>query len=82
VSEIPEDGYAGVDAVWLRRLLRLRDRQLCHSRDSWVRAAKEALAGDPRNLRNKVDMEEMGPVTITNGKDEWFAPSATHSKET
>lgn len=34
------------------------------SRNSWLRAAKSALAGDMRDLRNRVDLAEAGPVEI------------------
>jgi hypothetical protein len=42
----------------LQHLLRLRDRQLLQSNTFWVRAAKEALAGDTRSLKLRVDMAE------------------------
>lgn len=62
MSEEPR--YDGLDADQLRFLLRLRDRQSESSRRYWVRAAEEALAGDPRALRNRVEMAKLGPVEI------------------
>lgn len=45
-------------------LLRIRDRQIETARKYWIIAAKEALAGDTRTLRNRVDMAEAPPVEI------------------
>ncbi|RTL72367.1 MAG: hypothetical protein EKK41_05085 [Hyphomicrobiales bacterium] len=56
--------YEGMDADHLRHLLSVRDRQAEASRKFWIRAAKSALAGDPRELRNRVDLAEAGPVEI------------------
>lgn len=41
-----------------------RDKLAIASRKFWVRAAKAALAGDPRELRNRVDLAEAEPVDI------------------
>ena len=67
--------YSDYDAERLLHFLKLRDRQAVMSRQHWVRAAKAALAGDTRELRNRVDMAEMGPVTLTNGDDEIHIPA-------
>lgn len=51
----------------IRRLihfLKLRDRQQVQSRDYWVRAAEKALAGDPRELRLRVEMAKAPPVDV------------------
>ena len=58
-----------------RHYLSIRDRQAKSSRAYWVRAAKAALAGDPRELRNRVALSEEGPVTITNGDTEHTFPA-------
>lgn len=63
--------YSGKTSDQLQHFLKLRDRQAKMSRELWIRAAKAALNGDPRELRNRVDLAEMGPVTITNGDDEY-----------
>jgi hypothetical protein len=48
----------------LQRLLRNRDRMAEASRKFWVRAAKAAMAGDFRELRNRVDLAEAEPMQI------------------
>jgi hypothetical protein len=63
--------YSVMDMTRLLHFLHLRDRQLRMIREGWVRAAKAALDGDTRDLRNRVELAEMGPVTITNGDDEF-----------
>ena len=42
----------------------LRERQLKTCNDHWYRAAKRALNGDDRALRNRVDMYEAPPVPL------------------
>lgn len=42
---------------------RLR-RQYANSTDFWVRAAKAALAGNPGELRNRVELAEAPPVEV------------------
>lgn len=74
MSRAEETDYSAYDEKKLRHFLRLRDRQARASRESWVRAAKAALAGDPRELRNRVALAEAGPMTLTNGDDEWHVP--------
>jgi len=68
MTDIPEtvlaDLYADLNAAKLRHLLIQRDRQANISRKFWVRAAKAALAGDMRELRNRVDMAEAWPMKI------------------
>lgn len=66
-----EIDYSGYSANELRNLLRQRDRIAVTSRRFWIRAAKAAMAGDFRELRNRVELAESGPVTITNGDHEW-----------
>lgn len=56
--------YENMDADRLRHFLRLRDRQALQSRAFWVRAAKEALAGDMRSLRLRVEVAEAPEVVI------------------
>lgn len=46
------------------RMLRLRNRQLATQRKFWLRDAKEALTGDLRALRNRVEMAEADPVEV------------------
>lgn len=48
----------------LTHMLKVRDRQAMNSRKFWVRAAKAALAGDPRELRNRVELAEAPPVDV------------------
>jgi hypothetical protein len=77
-AKTPEEiDYSGYDRDRLLHFLKLRDRQAKMSRKAWVRAAKEAMNGDWRSLMNRVELAEMGPVTITNGDDEWHVPGAT-----
>ncbi len=52
------------EARRLKFFLDLRDRQLIMQRDSWVKAAELALAGDLRALRLRVDMAKAGPLQI------------------
>lgn len=42
----------------------LRERQLKSCNDHWYKAAKRALAGDDRGLRNRVAMYEAPPVPL------------------
>ena len=42
----------------------LRERQLKRCNDNWYKAAKRALAGDDRGLRNRVAMYEAPPVRL------------------
>jgi hypothetical protein len=72
-----EIDYSGYDRDRLLHFLKLRDRQAKMSRKAWVKAAREAMNGDWRSLMNRVELAEMGPVTITNGDDEWHVPGAT-----
>lgn len=46
------------------RLLAHKDRQAAASRKYWLRAAKAALDGDPRELRNRVELAEADPVEL------------------
>lgn len=48
----------------LERLVRNRDSLAESSRKFWVRAAKAAMAGDFRELRNRVDLSEAPPLQI------------------
>jgi hypothetical protein len=48
----------------LAHSLPVRDRQAVASRKFWVRAAKAALAGDVRELRNRVDLAEAEPLDV------------------
>jgi hypothetical protein len=66
--------YSPYDREALVKLLWNRDRQAKISREFWVRAAKAALAGDTRELRNRIDLAESGPLTLTNGHQEWHVP--------
>ena len=59
-----ERGYADWPADRLLHFLKLRDRQIVQSQNYWLRAAEEALAGDPRALRLRVEMAKMPPVDI------------------
>ena len=47
-------------------LMRLRGRLRVYSNGekAWLRAAKEALAGNMRSLRNRVEMREAPPAEI------------------
>lgn len=47
-----------------KRRADIRERQLKQCNDFWYRAAKEALAGDSRALRNRVEMYEAPPVEV------------------
>ena len=42
----------------------LRERQLKQCNDHWLRAAREALAGDMRALRNRVEMADAPSVDV------------------
>jgi hypothetical protein len=42
----------------------LRERQLQQCNAYWYRAAKEALAGETRSLRNRVEMYEAANVEV------------------
>lgn len=46
------------------RLLKQRDRLAESSRKYWVRAAESALAGDMRELRNRVELAKAPPLDI------------------
>lgn len=48
----------------LNRTIERRDRSSETSRKFWIRAAKAALAGDTRELRNRVELAESAPVEI------------------
>lgn len=48
----------------LKRLVEIRDRHANTSSRFWVRAGKAALAGDPRELRNRIDLAEAPPVDL------------------
>lgn len=56
--------YDDMDADKLRHLLKIRDRQAETSRKFWVRAAEKALAGDPRELRLRVDLANAPPMEL------------------
>lgn len=47
-----------------QHFLRLRDRQITTLRKFWLRDAEEALAGDLRALRNRVEMAKADPVEV------------------
>ena len=47
----------------------LRERQLKTCNDQWYRAAKRALAGDDRALRNRVEMYEAPPAPLVASED-------------
>jgi len=49
--------------------IRMLRRRLDMSTKYWMRAAKAALAGDMRELRNRVDMIEAGPLEIVLSED-------------
>jgi hypothetical protein len=55
---------AALEIEQLRRFVRQRDRLAANSRKYWIRDAKEALNGDVRALRNRVDMAEADPVDV------------------
>lgn len=48
--------------AWARKRLEIQ-------RKHWVRAAKAALAGDTRELRNRVELSEASPVDIVQSDD-------------
>jgi hypothetical protein len=48
----------------LRRQVERRDRMMRRMNEAWVRAAEEALAGDPRALFNKVQMFNIPPAEV------------------
>lgn len=62
MGERMTDRYSSMDAVQLTRLLRQRDKQMVTQTKFWVRAGKEALAGDTRSLRLRIAMAESEPV--------------------
>jgi len=62
----------------LDRTVKRRDRSAETSRKFWIRAAKSALAGDTRELRNRVELAEAGPVEIVLSDTD---PQAPASKE-
>jgi hypothetical protein len=70
-----DDQYADSTREQLIHYLKLRDRQASQSTQAWVRAAHKAMDGDDRELRNRVGLAEMGPVTITNGDTEHHLPA-------
>lgn len=47
----------------------LRERQLKRCNDSWYSAAKRALGGDDRALRNRVEMYEAPPVPLVTSEE-------------
>lgn len=47
----------------------LRERQLKSCNDAWYKAAKRALAGDDRAIRNKVIMYEAPPAPLVASHD-------------
>lgn len=67
--EKPAHPYENLTIETVLSILTLRDRQLSFLRKMWVRDAKEALDGDLRSLRNRVEMYEAPPVEITNGSE-------------
>jgi hypothetical protein len=52
------------DGKRLTRLLAIRDRQATQSTMFWIRASKKALAGDPRELANRVALAEAEPLEL------------------
>jgi hypothetical protein len=48
----------------LERDIARRDRMAATSQRFWIRAAKAAMAGDLRELRNRVDLAEAPPVEV------------------
>ena len=53
----------------LNHLLKQRDRMSKTSRDYWVRAAREAMNGDFRALRNRVDLSTAPPMQVVLSED-------------
>lgn len=53
----------------LQKLLQNRDRMAETSRKFWVRAAKAAMAGDFRELRNRVELAEAEPMQIVHSTE-------------
>lgn len=47
-----------------KRRADLRERQLAMCDRMWLQAARKALAGDTRDLRNRVEMAEATPVQV------------------
>ena len=74
---IGKPDYSGCTPGQLLHYLQLRDLQAVRSREHWIRAAKRALAGDTRELANRVALAESGPVVLTNGDDEIHVPGYT-----
>lgn len=60
----PDGPQAADEIERLERIIARRDRLAETSRTFWVRAAKAAMAGDMRELRNRVDMAEAPPVDV------------------
>lgn len=58
----------------LERRIKVQNRSALNTRSFWVRAAKAAMAGDFRELRNRVDLCEAPPVEIV--LSEALAPTA------
>lgn len=52
------------------REVEILKRRLAMSTKYWMRAAKAALDGDMRELRNRVDLIEAGPMDIVLSKPE------------
>lgn len=48
--------------AWARKRLEIQ-------RNHWLRAAKAALAGDMRELRNRVELSEAEPVEVVLSED-------------
>jgi len=48
----------------MERKVAQRDRMSVTSQRFWVRAGKAALAGDARELRNRIDMAEAPPCDV------------------
>lgn len=56
--------YSNLDREGLLRMLQHRDHQAMLTRTYWIRAAEAALNGDPRELRNRVELAKMPDVKI------------------
>lgn len=70
------DNYEAMDAERLRFFIRLRDRQIATSTKFWITAAKEALAGKPQALRNRIELAEAGPVEVVLSDPDRLLPPA------
>jgi hypothetical protein len=69
------------DLKRLASLLNIRHRQAEQSRGAWIRAAKKALAGDPRELENRVVMAEHSPIELMQSDELAPLPEPTQAQK-